>query len=106
MVEMHETDTQLTLILSGELTIQNAQVFKAALLDGLQRGKALALDLAQVSELDSAGAQLLYYAKQYALAHDLDLQLRYHSAAVIEVFELYRLAPCFGDSMVLHAASA
>jgi|SRR5690554_945355 len=104
MLDMKEQDDQVIATLSGELTIQNAEPLKSSLLECLAPGKDLTLDLAGVSELDSAGVQLLYYAKQAARERNLSLRLQHHSPAVVEVFELYRLAPVFGDPMVLDGA--
>lgn len=105
MLTLNEHEDRVEVTLGGELTIQHAQELKAGLLDCLGRGKDVRIDLAQVDELDSAGVQLLYYAKQHARAQDLELRLCNHSPAVVEVFELYRLAPLFGDPMVLDARS-
>ncbi len=106
MLNLNEHPDQLAISLTGELTIQNAEAVKAGLLDALGRGKAMTLDLANISELDSAGVQLLYYAKKMAEAEQLSLQLLNHSPAVVEVFELYHLAPVFGDPIVLAANPA
>ncbi|SRR5690606_6294490 len=106
MFNLNEHPDHLAISLAGELTIQNADRIKTGLLDALGRGKDISLDLAGVSELDSAGVQLLYYAKQMAETEQQSLQLLNHSPAVVEVFELYHLAPVFGDPMVLAADPA
>lgn len=61
------------------------------------------IDLSAVTELDSAGLQLLMLAKRLATAQGRELQLVAHSAAVIEVFELLNVAAQFGDPLVLPA---
>jgi anti-sigma B factor antagonist len=103
MVDRQKTADQLNILLGPELTIQNADTVKATLVDALNHGKDVLFDLAAVSEIDSVGVQLLYYAKQAALEQGVTLQLQHHSPAVVEVFELYRLGPLFGDPMILHA---
>lgn len=103
MLDIQEQADHLAAKLSGELTIQNAEPLKQGLLTLLDKGKSISIDLSEVSELDSSGVQLLYYAKQAALGRQLALELVNHSPAVVEVFELYRLAPVFGDVMILDA---
>ena|SRR5690606_6209788 len=103
MLDIQEQADHLAAKLSGELTIQNAEPLKQELMALLDKGKSISIDLSDVSELDSSGVQLLYYAKQAAMGQQLNLELVNHSPAVVEVFELYRLAPVFGDVMILSA---
>ncbi|NTV11437.1 MAG: STAS domain-containing protein [Zoogloea sp.] len=90
----------------GELSIYCAAEFKSALLDAQASSAALEINLAEVSELDTAGTQLLMLAKREALAAGKSLALVEHSPAVIEVFELLNLAGWFGDPLVLPAEPA
>ena len=55
-----------TLCLEGELTIYNAADTKARLAEGLGRPGGLAVDLSAVTEVDSAGLQLLVLARREA----------------------------------------
>ncbi len=87
--------------LDGELTIYRAAELKVVLQDALAAGADLELDLSAVVELDSAGVQLLMLAKRSAHQAGAALRLVSHSAAVQEVFELFNLAPHFGDPIVL-----
>lgn len=95
------------LCITGEMSIYRAAELKATLLAALAESAAhgggpdLALDLAGVSVLDSAGVQLLMLAKQTALAAQGRLRLQAHSSAVTEVFELMNLAAYFGDPLVM-----
>ena len=84
--------------IEGELTIFRAHELKTAL---LTEPMPQEIDLSGVSELDSAGVQLLILAKKTALAQQRELHLTAHSAAVIEVFELLNLASYFGDPLVM-----
>jgi anti-sigma B factor antagonist len=93
-----------TLRLDGELTIYRAAELKAELLEALEAAPdALEVDLSGVSEIDSAGVQLLMLAKRRAQAVQRTLRLVGHSAAVVEVFELLDLAAFFGDPLVVPA---
>lgn len=54
------------------------------------------LDLSEVSELDSAGVQLLLVADKTAKASGKELQLVGQSEVVVRVLELLRLQTHFG----------
>ena len=88
-----------TLALDGELNIYRAAELKQELLAAVAAAPALQLDLSGVSELDTAGLQVLMLAKQAATALGHELHLRRHSAAVLEVFELLDLGTWFGDAL-------
>jgi anti-sigma B factor antagonist len=95
------------LALDGELGIYRATELRDTLLKalaGLPAGATLELNLAEVSELDSAGVQLLIAAKKAAQAAQHDVRLVGHSPAVLEVFETLDLAGHFNDPLLLPAA--
>ena len=95
-----------TLRLDGELTIYRAAELKPLIIDALQPGGTLEIDLAGVSEIDSAGVQLLMLAKREAQARGGELHLCGHSPAVLDVFDLLDLAAFFGDPLVMPALPA
>jgi anti-sigma B factor antagonist len=90
-----------TLRIEGEMTIYRAHELKALLLDALAASTALDVDLSAVTELDTAGLQVLMLAKQSAQADGRSMRLLGHSHAVAEVFELLDLASCFGDAIMI-----
>ena len=59
------------------------------------------MNLSAVTELDTAGVQLLMLAKRTAQKQQGQLRLVGHSAAVLEVFDLLHLAAYFGDDLVI-----
>lgn len=87
--------------LEGPLTIYTAAEHKALLLQSLQPGAEVELDLTGVDELDCAGLQLLVLAKQEASRMGCRLQLANHSPAVIDAFELSGLGSFFGDPILI-----
>jgi anti-anti-sigma regulatory factor len=87
-----------TLRIEGELTIFRAMDLKPAL---LSNPSLTEVDLSGVSELDTAGVQLLMMAKKTAIADKREFHLVGHSAAVLEVFDLLNLAAHFGDHLVI-----
>jgi anti-sigma B factor antagonist len=94
---------QPALRIEGELTIYRAAELKQTLLETLIAHPALEIDLSGVTEVDSAGVQLLMLAKQTARAAKREVTLVGHSPAVVEVLELLDLAAYFGDPMVVGA---
>jgi len=93
--------------IEGELTIYRAAELRASLqaaLAGLTGVDGLELNLAAVTDMDSAGVQLLMATKQSARAAGRELRLVGHSPAVLEVFETLDLAAHFGDSLLMPAA--
>jgi anti-sigma B factor antagonist len=71
------------LAVEGEMTIYRASELRAAMLQALAPA-GLALDLSQVSELDSAGVQLLVAAARSAREAGGELRLVASSPAVAE----------------------
>ncbi|MFZ2307099.1 MAG: STAS domain-containing protein [Rhodoferax sp.] len=97
---------QVDLSISGELSIYRADELKHALIDPLQSGTRLVVNLAGVTEFDTCGMQLLMLAKRTAKAVGADLHLVGHSPAVLEVFELLNVAAFFGDHLVIEPKPA
>lgn len=92
--------------IEGELTIYRASELCVALQAALLQPGDLEIDLSEVSEMDSAGVQLLMAAKRAAQASQRQLRLTAHSPAVLEVFETLDLAAHFGDPLVMAAQAA
>jgi anti-anti-sigma factor len=93
-------DSLPRLAIEGELTIYTAADSKPKLLGAL-RAPATEFDLSQVTEIDSAGLQLLLLAKREARAAGIELHFTGHSSAVIDCFDLCDLGAVFGDPIVL-----
>ena len=87
-----------TLRIEGELTIFRAMELKPLL---LATPPVDVVDLSGVTDLDTAGVQLLMLAKKTAQAAQRDVKLVGHSPAVLEVFELLNVAAFFGDHLVM-----
>lgn len=89
------------LSIEGELTIYRAAELKDGLLEALKARQVLEVDLSKVSEIDTAGVQLLMMARQVAREQGTELHLVRHSPAVLDVFELLDLAAHFGDPLLV-----
>jgi anti-anti-sigma factor len=85
-----------SLALEGELTIYGAAELQARLIAALADApEGLDIDLAGVTEIDSAGVQLLMATHRAALASDRSMRLRAPSEAVRDVLDLFDLVSFF-----------
>lgn len=87
--------------IDGEFTIYAVADWKRALFDKLDACAGLDIDLSGVSEIDTAGQQLLIAAKRYASAAGKGLRLSGHSQAVVDMLDLCRLGGFFGDQVLI-----
>lgn len=100
----NKNDGTVQLAIKDDMTIYNAESLKETLLGYFHPGtRELQLDLSAVTEIDSAGLQLLLLLKAEAQKRGFTLRLLQHSEAVIEVFELLKLGMYFGDPIVIPA---
>jgi anti-sigma B factor antagonist len=90
--------------IEGEMTIYNALELKDQLLAPLDQCAHMEIDLAGVSEIDSAGLQLLVMAKNEARARGKTLRISGHSPAVLDVLDICNLEGFFGDPVLIHAS--
>lgn len=90
--------------LEGELTIYTAAEMKGRMLSPLQLHDETEFDLAAVSEVDTAGLQLMIAAKLEAGKLGKALRFVAHSPAVVEMLELTNMASFFGDPLLLQTA--
>ena len=89
----------------GDMTIYAALALKDKLLLPLAQCKAVEINLAGVSEIDSAGLQLLIVAKNEAQARGKTLTLTGHSQAVLDLMAQCDLQSFFGDYVLIHAGA-
>ncbi len=87
--------------LEGEMTIYNAAETKLRLMEAVGRSAHLDVDLSVVTELDTAGLQLLILAKQEAARQGKTLRYVDHSPVVQEALDFCNLTGRFGDPVVL-----
>lgn len=85
----------------GEMTIYTAAETKERLMPLLVQCAELEIDLSQVSEMDTAGLQLLILAKRECMSRNGNLHLVGHSPAVLEVLDLCSITAFFGDPVVI-----
>ncbi|MEF8698827.1 MAG: STAS domain-containing protein [Candidatus Accumulibacter sp. UW25] len=95
--------TATRLAIFEEMTIYQAQAQKAQLLAALATAEALELDLSAVSQMDTAGLQLLLLLKREALQQGKPLSIVGHSPSVQGIFDFCHLVGHFGDPMLISA---
>jgi anti-anti-sigma factor len=88
----------LVVYIEGEMTIYRAAEIKRTLLTSIVEAAVVEFDLSKVTELDSAGVQLLMLAKRTAQARHGALRLVAHSPVVRDVIELLSLGSYFGNA--------
>lgn len=92
--------------IDGEMTIYHAMDMHEKFRSLLANCTDLEVNLAGVTELDSAGLQLLCALKREAAGAGVALRIVEHSAAVIDVIDTFQLAGFFGDPILLSAQAA
>ena len=98
--------TTQRLTLNEGLTIYHALEQKNQLLDALSASETLELDLLQVSDIDTAGLQLLILLKKEAQRTGKRVAIVAHSQAVHAVIDFCNLAAELGDPLVIPAAES
>ena len=101
MIKFKELNQTYQAHIDGAMTIYNATEIGSKLFPALQESRDLVINLANVSEIDSAGVQLLMLAKKERATNELTLNLTEHSDAVLDVFDLMGLVSYFNDPIVL-----
>lgn len=96
-------DTLKRIVLENEMTIYNALALKQQLMLALEDCVALELDLSQVSEIDTAGLQLLILVKREAARNLKNLSIVAHNPVIRQALDFCNLASYFGDPMVITA---
>ncbi len=89
--------------IEGEFTIYNALQIRDGLLEHLASSDGIEVDLGGVTEMDTAGFQLLLAAKREGARLGKAVRYVSHSQAALEVIDLYNMATHFGDPLLISA---
>lgn len=89
--------------MEGDMTIYTAAQLKISLLEALNKCHEVEVDLSEVTDMDSAGLQLLILAKREAARDRKSVRLVAHSAASLNVIDTYDMVGYFGDPVVISA---
>ena len=95
------------LSIAGEFTIFTAAMLKQDLLEAISQTAAaeIDIDLSEVSEIDSAGLQLMVMAKREAAACGKNVRFVRHSDPVLDLIDLCDLSGFFGDPMLIRPSN-
>lgn len=74
-----------------------------ALIAGIPEGAGGDVDLSGVTEIDSAGLQLMLMAKREAAILGKEVRFVRHSDPVLELIDLCALAGQFGDPLLIRS---
>jgi anti-anti-sigma factor len=88
---------------SGEFTVFNALSMRELLLDAVNAADEVEVDLAQVTEIDSSGLQLMVAAKREAAERGRVLRFTCHSPAVLDTLDLTNLSAHLGDPLLIQS---
>tara|TARA_R110001583_G_scaffold27381_5_gene97954 strand:+ start:306 stop:638 length:333 start_codon:yes stop_codon:yes gene_type:complete len=103
-ITVNEQKEGLTLLtIRDEMTIYNVLEQKNTIYPHLKPDHELQIDLSAVSEIDSAGMQLLMFLKNEAIRKQNELSFIHHSQAVVDVVEMFNLSSFFNDPVVILA---
>lgn len=100
------TDSELKvnrIEIKGELSIFAAAALRQQLLDALDSCLNVEVDLSLVSEMDSAGLQLMVAAQREACVRNKSLRFTGHSPAVADILELCDLSGQLGDPLAIQS---
>ncbi len=90
-VKKEEHNGLCKLQIEGEMTIFTAAELKKNLLDNLTACSELEIDLSQVSEMDTAGLQLLLLVKMESFIANKEVHITMYSPATLSVLQSYNL---------------
>lgn len=93
--QVDETSDSSTVFLKGEIDLDRSPAARKVLLTAVSRGRPVAVDLADVSYMDSSGIASLVEAYQKARAAKTEFVLVRVSVAVMKVLTLARLDKIF-----------
>lgn len=85
----------------GDLTIYTAQQHKEQLLLAIEQQSSVQIDLSEVTDIDTAGLQLLILARLESLRRSIPFSITGHTRAVLDIFDLCNLSGFFGDPVYI-----
>ena len=100
-ITLETTSGRCRAIVRGNMTIYEAAADKPVLLDALAKVGDVEIDLSAVSEMDTAGLQLLILAERESLKAGKRLSIVGHSESSLDVLDRYNLVSYFGDPVVI-----
>lgn len=94
-IEIHNEAGCCQIRIEDELTIYTASAVAAAISTALNSHASVAIDLSGVSEIDTAGLQILLVARKEALLHERQVRFIGQNRVVLEALQLMNLINFF-----------
>jgi anti-anti-sigma factor len=101
MLKYEDNENLISISILNEMNIYSATELKTLLDKLIDDKRDMEINLDGVSEIDSAGIQLLMLIKQERNNNNLRLSLVQHSNAVLDAFEFLGLVSYFNDPILL-----
>lgn len=98
-IEEKKQDDTGILFLKGDLNIYHAQAVRDKVLEQFNESKRTAIDLSGVAEADTAGVQILVWAKKESERRNHPIKMINHSPPIIKAIDLLGLIGFFGDKI-------
>ncbi len=97
-ISAHRDGDVLNIRVSGEMTIHNARELKKGLAEHLFSAKDIEMDLTDVSEMDTAGLQLMVLAMKESMDSGMRLKIASLSGPAERIITLYDMNEFLGLS--------
>ncbi|MDH5392426.1 MAG: STAS domain-containing protein [Gammaproteobacteria bacterium] len=95
------TTKEIKIDISGDMTIYEAAEIKQLFQNAIEKQANISISLANVSEIDSSGIQLMVSLKKAATDTDKTVSYHSHSPAVVALLDLFDMTSYFGDPIVM-----
>ena len=99
-IDVQHSGESARVTLTGELTIYSVAEIKAVLANDMSGVKEIEVDLSGVTEMDTAGLQLMLIAKRNP---GQDVRFVNHPPAVLRLVDLANLGGTLGDPLFISA---
>ena len=98
---MNQTNKDITVIQPENMSIYEALELKELFLVALENHEKIEINLSNVSEIDSAGLQLMIALKKEASTLSKSISFTRHSVEVIDFLDLFNMTNLFGDPVIM-----
>ncbi|MET0051142.1 MAG: STAS domain-containing protein [Candidatus Thiodiazotropha sp.] len=102
-IEISTNEDGCVIVIDDEMTIYTAASLKKDLLEKISDCRSIEVILEKVTEMDTAGVQIMLMLFADAKKQGHEIHFSSHSAAVVDVLETFNLAAHFADPIVIPA---
>lgn len=95
------SQTERALLVPESMSIYDAMTLRDLFANTMDNFDLIEVNLANVTEIDCAGLQLMIALKNEALKQNKSILFSQHSQEVIEFLDLFNIASFFGDPVII-----